>query len=306
MKKILFFIFLTAFLNISFFAKENISYAHAFLPEEVIEYLKENEDISREEFDAFLVKTYGNSILDEMYWDPISVSPEEFESIPEEFAPSVQEFKAPTRDEQFQDIKDDVEMILALREETNKPFSENAKDFFIMGIEHIVFGFDHVLFVISLLLAFLPWRKILLMVTIFTVSHSITFLLAGNQVLTLSPSIVEPIIALSIAYMAITTVFFKHIPFFKAGHSSMAIIFLFGLFHGLGFAGVFAELNIPTQNYISSLLFFNIGIEAGQVIIILLALPLLYIMRKDKYSIKILAACIAALALYWAIERIFL
>ena len=206
-------------------------------------------------------------------------------------------------------IKDDIDSLLSVKNQEESLLG-NAKEFTILGIEHILIGLDHILFVLSFVLVLASWRKILSMVTTFTVAHSLTLILAGNNILTLSGKIVEPIIAFSIAYMAITTVFLKKIPFFQKMHSKLGIIFLFGLFHGLGFAGVFSELQISAKYFLSSLLFFNVGVEIGQIMILLFVVPVLILLKKSNkrvYDIvvKVIASIISLLAVFWVIERLF-
>jgi len=206
-------------------------------------------------------------------------------------------------------MRKDLALLLSPKEQ-NKTFFQNAKDFIVLGIEHILIGLDHILFVVSLVLVLLPWKKILSMVSVFTIAHSLTLILAGSNILTLSAKVVEPIIAFSIAYMAITTVFLKNIGFFQKLHGKIGTIFLFGLFHGLGFAGVFSDLKIPSDKYLSSLLFFNVGVEVGQILILIVVVPaLIYLSRNEKvYDVftKSVAAVISLLSIFWLIQRIFI
>ena len=137
-----------------------------------------------------------------------------------------------------------------------------------MGIEHILVGLDHILFVLTLLLVFVSIGEISKLATVFTVAHSLTLILAGTGLLVLSLAFVEPIIALSIACMAIATVFFSSCPIMKRYGVKTSLVFFFGLFHGLGFVGLLLELSIPADTFLSSLLVFNVEIEIGQLIII--------------------------------------
>jgi len=146
-------------------------------------------------------------------------------------------------------------------------------------------------------------------VTAFTLAHSVTLILGGTNILTLSGKIVEPIIAASIAYMAITTVFLsKKYPWFANAHTSIGVIFMFGLFHGLGFAGVFAEVAPDASRLLPSLLFFNVGVEIGQIIILAFFVPFLWALKHfklDKYFVPVFAIAISALAIWWVIIRVF-
>ena len=125
--------------------------------------------------------------------------------------------------------------------------------------------------------------------------------------LTLSANIVEPIIALSIGYVALTTVFSQEKSWFRQLNHKLGVIFLFGLFHGLGFAGVFSEIGINSEYQLSSLIFFNVGVEFGQIIILLGTLPILFFLRKLKWAnliIEAIAIVLSLFAFYWFIERI--
>jgi hypothetical protein len=187
-------------------------------------------------------------------------------------------------------------------------FADLALDFIRLGIDHILAGLDHILFVLALLLTFVSLRKTLKLITAFTVAHSITLILAGLGIVVLRPEIVEPLIALSIAYVALTSVFLKNHPFFGKGSNKTLSVFLFGLFHGLGFAGLLTELGIPKDRFISCLLFFNVGIEIGQLLILVIAVPILLLLRRSRVHdivIKVIAVLISLLAIFWTVERIW-
>lgn len=178
-------------------------------------------------------------------------------------------------------------------------------DFIKLGIQHILSGPDHILFVISLLLVFVSIKDILKLVSVFTVAHSTTLILAGTGLLILNSKIVEPMIAFSISYVAITSIFFKK--FIGTGKSKIAAVFFFGLFHGLGFAGFLKEIKIPHDRFLLSLLSFNIGIELGQLLIVGALLPLIYIFQNKKWYemvIKIIAGIIGVLGVIWGIQRL--
>jgi hydrogenase/urease accessory protein HupE len=200
------------------------------------------------------------------------------------------------------------EQILAIVRNQNTNVFDNAWDFLKIGVGHILSGPDHILFVLSLLLVFVSIRDILKLVTFFTIAHSITLILSGTGLLTVSPSISEPLIAFSIAYVAITSVYFNKNKYVGGEYSKPMSVFFFGLFHGLGFAGLLREIQIPNDKFISSLFAFNIGIEIGQLIIISLAFPFIYFCRNQPwypYFIKVFSVIIALLALFWVVQRIF-
>lgn len=180
------------------------------------------------------------------------------------------------------------------------------KAYLVLGFTHIVpGGLDHVLFVLGLFLLSIKWRPLLYQVTAFTVAHTITLGLAINGLITLSPAIVEPLIALSIAYVAIENIF---APTLKAWR--VALVFAFGLLHGMGFAGVLEELGLPEGEFLTALISFNIGVELGQMAVILGALLALGVWFKDKEWYRSLvvipgSAAIALTGLWWTIERTF-
>lgn len=184
----------------------------------------------------------------------------------------------------------------------------NVRDFVRLGIIHILEGTDHVLFVLSLLLIYTTFKREVLLLTVFTVAHSISLIVAGSGILTLSSRIVEPVVALSITYMAITSVFLKHIMLFGGHANKASTVFLFGLFHGLGFAGLLKDIQVPDERFISSLLAFNVGIELGQFAIVAAVLPFIYLFQAKRWypnAIKVIAVVIALIGLFWGLQRIF-
>ncbi len=275
--------------------------AHPMLPEPVLQFIQANPNATVDEIDQYFVEYYGLSM--DQYFDK-NPDPAQF-PIVDEGVITLQENILKNYDE---DTKSKVRLLYDLKK-GQLTYWENVKNFIALGIKHILDGTDHVLFVISLVLVPLPWKRILLMVSTFTLAHSITLFLAGTGILTLPGKIVEPIIAFSIAYVAITSVFLQKYKFFRNFHNKLTIVFLFGLFHGLGFAGLFEEINIPPERYLSSLLFFNVGVEIGQILILSVVLPILYFSAKTShhtYFIRFLASIISFLALFWVVERIFL
>ena len=175
-----------------------------------------------------------------------------------------------------------------------------------LGYTHILpYGLDHILFVLSLFLLNPKLKPVLWQATAFTVAHTITLGLSMYKIIKPPANIVEPVIALSIMYVALENIFS---PRLKA--SRIGIVFLFGLIHGMGFASALTELGLPRNAYLSSILLFNIGVELGQITIILTAFILLGLPfgKKTYYRKKIvipLSLLIALIAGYWTIERIF-
>ena len=175
-----------------------------------------------------------------------------------------------------------------------------------LGYTHILpLGVDHILFVLSLFLLNPKLKPILWQATAFTVAHTITLGLAMYGVIKPPANIVEPIIALSIMYVALENIFSS-----KLRASRIGIVFLFGLIHGMGFASALTGLGLPKNAYLESLLMFNLGVELGQVTVILAAFLLLGLPfgNKPYYRKRIvmpISIIIAAIAAYWTVERIF-
>jgi hypothetical protein len=180
-----------------------------------------------------------------------------------------------------------------------------AWDYAVLGFEHILpYGQDHILFVLGLFLLSPQLKPLLWQVTAFTVAHSITLILSSYTVVSLSPSIVEPLIALSIVFVAIENVLTPKLHAWRP-----IIVFLFGLLHGLGFAGVLAETGLPQNDFLTALVAFNVGVEGGQLAVIALAFLAVGWFRDCSWyrpCIAIpLSLAIAARGLYWTIERIW-
>jgi hypothetical protein len=176
-----------------------------------------------------------------------------------------------------------------------------------MGIEHIIpNGFDHILFVAGLCLLNARLKTILWQATAFTAAHTISLALSMKGVVSLNAAIVEPLIALSILFVAVENLLLRELKPWRIG-----LVFLFGLIHGLGFASSLNEIGLPRNRFITSILSFNLGVEMAQIIVILLVSGLLMYPFKQKswhrrcivYPASIFIACIAA---YWTVERILL
>ena len=176
-----------------------------------------------------------------------------------------------------------------------------------LGYTHILpLGFDHILFVLSLFLLSPKLKPVLWQATAFTIAHSVTLGLAMYHIITPPAKIVEPLIALSIMYVALENIFSPRLK-----TSRIAVVFLFGLVHGLGFAGALGQLGLPQNSYLLSLVMFNVGVELGQLTVILLAYFLLakWFGKKSYYRKAIvipLSIIIAAIACFWTVQRILL
>lgn len=183
--------------------------------------------------------------------------------------------------------------------------------FIWMGILHIWGGYDHVLFLLSVVLLARSIKQILLLVTSFTLAHSITLILAGLNILTLSPKIVEPTIAVTIVFMALRNLYSLRNSHEArpASNERVALTFGFGLIHGLGFASALANTTIPQKFFVPALLSFNIGIEMGQLAILAVALPALWYIDQTSYRLRILtyfSYSVCAMACFWILVRVFL
>lgn len=183
-------------------------------------------------------------------------------------------------------------------------FVQNTKQFLLLGLKHIFTGYDHILFVISLLFGAKTIRNILSLVTAFTIAHSITLALATLDIVQLPGKFVESAIALSIIYVALINIFnkdSKHQPWLAFG---------FGLIHGFGFAGILSEMRLDGNHLATSLLSFNIGIEIGQLLIVSLAFPIILWIKKltlkpIKWVIPGTSVAILAFGLVWFFQRAF-
>ncbi|MEO2036293.1 MAG: HupE/UreJ family protein [Planctomycetaceae bacterium] len=173
-----------------------------------------------------------------------------------------------------------------------------------LGFEHILpKGSDHILFVLGLFLLNQKWRPLVAQITAFTVAHSVTLGLSMYDVVSLPSNIVEPIIALSIAYVAIENICTTELKPWRTG-----VVFLFGLLHGLGFAGVLREFGVPSEDSLLVLVSFNVGVELGQLTVIGLALLAVGWCRERKWFRQVVvvpASClIAFVGVYWTAARI--
>ena len=174
-----------------------------------------------------------------------------------------------------------------------------------LGFRHIVpQGLDHILFVLALFFLGPTWRKLVAQTTVFTIAHGTTLLLSRYGVVSVPGRIVEPLIAFSIACIALENIWRP-----KLGPARLALVFAFGLVHGLGFASSLAEVKFPQHQFLMALLGFNFGVDFGQLFIIALALLAVGWWReKPWFRIRIMIPCcatIAAIGLYWTIQRIF-
>ena len=174
-----------------------------------------------------------------------------------------------------------------------------------LGFRHILpLGFDHILFILGIFFLNPNLRSVLWQTTAFTVAHSITLSLAALGAIPAVPSVIEPLIALSIAFIAFENIFITEIKWWR-----LVIVFAFGLVHGMGFAGALAEIGLPENNLLSSIIGFNVGVELGQFAVIIIAHLILVnrIRGKQWYRQRFLipaSAFIAVFALWLTYVRL--
>lgn len=180
--------------------------------------------------------------------------------------------------------------------------ASSAASFFPLGVEHIATGYDHLLFLLALILCGGNLKSLIKIITAFTVAHSITLGAAALELVSLPSMLVESVIALSIAYVAFENLF----PRFALSRR-WTISFAFGLVHGFGFSSVLQEIGLPRDNLVWALLNFNLGVEAGQLVAVLIAIPALIWLKKQSYEQRVirgLSWLVMLAGLGWFIERL--
>ncbi len=180
-------------------------------------------------------------------------------------------------------------------------------NYIVIGFAHIIpKGLDHILFVVGLFLLSVRLSALVWQISAFTLAHTVTLALGALGYITISPSIVEPLIALSIAYVAIENIFTDRLHRWRP-----LIVFAFGLLHGLGFAGVLGEIGLSPSHFAAGLIAFNVGVELGQLSVIAICFCLFgYWFGQEKwYRQRIvipLSLLISIIALWWVYERVVL
>ena len=178
--------------------------------------------------------------------------------------------------------------------------------FLVLGIEHILIGFDHLLFLFALLIVTREFVSAVKIVTCFTIAHSITLALATFNVANIPGHIVEPLIAATIVYVGIENIVLRREP-----KRRWLLTFVFGLIHGFGFAGVLRELGITSgsSGIAVPLLAFNLGVELGQIAVAAILLPVIWrFSRKPDFAVRWVPVCsvlVAATGAYWFIDRVW-
>lgn len=207
---------------------------------------------------------------------------------------------------------------------THQSTAERFWEFFRLGAEHLYGGLDHLLFLAALIVGSRRLREVVLAATAFTLAHSVTFVLAALGLVDVPAAVVEPVIALSIAVVAgwhlvrlrhgraateIATGSASHVSLDRSGWGRLGVVFCFGLVHGLGFAGALGIDAAWSWTLLWSLLVFNLGIEAVQLGLIVVAFPLLVLLRRRApvaalWGTGAVAAGVAAMGLFWFVERL--
>lgn len=183
---------------------------------------------------------------------------------------------------------------------------EVVTKYLFAGFEHIIpLGLDHILFILCIFFLTPKLKQLIIQASMFTLAHTITLGLAMYGVINPPLDIIEPLIAFSIVLLALENIFFN-----KVNPYRIVIIFLFGLIHGMGFAGALGEYGMPKYAFASALVSFNIGVELGQLTIIfimylLVAKPFAHKSWYKKAIVIPVNIIIALIASYWTIERIF-
>ena len=178
---------------------------------------------------------------------------------------------------------------------------DRALSFFKLGIEHLLSGYDHILFLLTVIIA-MGLLDTVKAVSAFTLAHSLTMALAFLNLVSLPSSIVEPLIALTIIYVSVENILTRDI------RKRWLLTGLFGLVHGLGFVGALKIITVSREELLLSLFSFNVGIEAGQLLVIAISLPMLQYLRRrtwDRRFCRAFSQVAAALGTVWLVQRVF-
>jgi hydrogenase/urease accessory protein HupE len=184
-----------------------------------------------------------------------------------------------------------------------------AGDYWLMGTIHILEGADHLLFVLALMLIVSGFAPLVKAVTAFTVAHSITLALATLDAIHVPSAPTEAIIALSILFLAVEIIHSRQGKFSLTEQHPWVVAFIFGLFHGLGFAGALSEIGLPQLEIPLALLMFNVGVETGQLIFIAVVLSLIALLKRLPVTMpqgawRVMPYTIGSVAAFWVIQRV--
>lgn len=185
------------------------------------------------------------------------------------------------------------------------PVSPPFSTFFRLGVSHILIGYDHLLFLCGLIVACRRFRSVVAIITCFTVAHSITLALAAFDIVTLSPRIGEPLVAATIVFVGVENLLLRG----REPKRRWLVTFVFGLIHGFGFAGALkaAGGGLSGAALAMPLFSFNLGVEAGQIAIAAICLPILFSLRRQEkfatYGPPVISTLVALAGLYWFLQR---
>jgi hydrogenase/urease accessory protein HupE len=202
----------------------------------------------------------------------------------------------------------EIEVPLAALRASSGTLADAARRYLALGVEHILLGIDHLLFVLGLLLIVRGPRMLIKTVTAFTVAHSLTLALATLGVVTVPPRPVEAAIALSILFLAVEILHARQGRIGLTYRLPWLVAFAFGLLHGLGFAGALAEIGLPAGEIPLALLFFNLGVEIGQLLFVAAVLSVRFALRRlevawPAWAEPLPAYAIGTIACFWFMER---
>ncbi|MGD2116818.1 MAG: HupE/UreJ family protein [Chromatiales bacterium] len=188
---------------------------------------------------------------------------------------------------------------------SKRPLVSVIQEYVMAGFFHILpKGLDHILFILGIFLLSLKLRPLLWQVTMFTIAHTITLALSMTGVISLPARIVEPLIALSIAYIGLENIYHRNL-----NNSRLVIVFGFGLLHGMGFASMLSDFGMPDEAFATALISFNVGVELGQLALILIGFAAVgfWFRQRDWYRTVIIipgSALIGLTGLYWTYDRL--
>ena len=183
--------------------------------------------------------------------------------------------------------------------------------YLLLGVEHILTGIDHLLFVLGLLLLSSGWRQLLRTITAFTVAHSITLALTALKLVNVNPQLIEAMVAYSILFLAVELIRKQQGKHGITQRQPWLVAFGFGLLHGAAFAGALKEIGLPEGNIPASLFMFNVGVEAGQLMFVGVAIAALWGLRRFRWPASTPAIAwrtasyaIGSFSMFWFLERL--
>jgi AraC-like DNA-binding protein len=195
--------------------------------------------------------------------------------------------------------------LVELNQKIERSTMQRFLEFIVIGFDHVIpLGWDHILFIIGMALSTLMWRHLLLLVSTFTLAHTLTLGLAMLGLIEITPRIIEPLIAFSISYVAIENLFNSASLFRRS-----LVVFAFGLIHGLGFASMLKDFEMNDYNFMTTLIGFNVGVELAQIIIVITIFGGLLSLKNLKLNYRKVAIIpisilISLVGFWWGVERL--